>query len=239
MKSLFILICMPLAVFSQSNWEQVDASEFLGLIQGYEKNIPVGESYSLETRYTIYNDFQDIEPANSFPAKLTCRNGKELNVVQMGHVMVQDGALNITIDTAARQLLVQKADPAFFYRKTLADYSAFLEITETVFKRAENKTKIFRLDMKRGAPYRSIEFTFSENDFISQVIIYSNLPYYGEDGQNASAKAKIVLDFGKLKRGKAAISPQFMAVKDCVLLKDNQLSAIGSYQDFEVIDLRN
>ncbi|SOD17743.1 hypothetical protein [Pedobacter xixiisoli] len=238
MKAIYFILFLPLGIFSQTSWEKAEASEFLELIRSYEKMIPVEESYSLETGYTIYNDYRDSEPAISFLGKLTCKNGKELHVRQMGHVMVQDAAHNVTIDTAARQLLVQKPDASFFYRKTIADYSAFLEITETVSKRSENGKLIYLLTLKRGNPYHSMELTFNDGNHISQVTIFSNQPYYQED-QHSSARAKIVLDLGKVKKGKSVISPQFLTVSDCILVKDHQISAIGAYKDFEVIDLRN
>ncbi|WP_343748372.1 hypothetical protein [Fluviicola sp.] len=235
---LFILIC-PLAGLSQSEWEQVEPQVFMDLIRAYEQSVAANESYSLETAYRIYNDYKDVQPAQSFEGKLICRGGKELNVSQMGQLMIQDASVNISLDTAARQLLVQKADPSFFYRKTVQDYSTFLEMTEVVYRKAMSNKTVFQLQLKKGGPYHSMEFTFSDKNFISQIVIYSNQPYYEEGDTYSGAKAKIVLDFKNFKKGKTVDFSHFRTVKECIQMKDNQLIPVGAYKDFEVIDLRN
>lgn len=239
MRLLILIILFPLVSFSQNEWEKVDSQVFMELIREYEKSISTGESYSLETSYRIYNNYQDPEPVQSFAGKLICRAGKELNVFQMGHLMIQDASINITLDTTGKQVLVQKADPSFFYRKTVQDYGTFLSMAEAVYKKTTGVKTVYLLQLKKGNPYQSMEFTFSEQNFISQVVIYSNQPYYTEDDVSTGGRAKIVLDFKNFKKGKAVDLSHFLTVKNCVQIKDNQITPVGGYKNFEVIDLRN
>ncbi len=232
------MLC-PLLGFSQSEWEKVDAKLFMDLIREYEQSVSSNENYSLETGYRIYNDYKDVQPVQSFEGKLICRAGKELNVCQMGQLMIQDASINISLDTAAKQLLVQKADPSFFYRKTLQDYSTFLEMTEMVYRKKMSNNTVFQLQLKKGNPYHSMEFTFSDKNFISQIVIYSNQPYYEEGDTYSGARAKIVLDFKNFKKGKAVDMAHFLTVKDYIVIKDGLLVPAAGYKDFEVIDLRN
>lgn len=239
MKLLIFISLLPLIVSAQSSWEKVDAKEFMDLIRAYERAIPEGESYSLQTGYKIFNDYADKEPVQTFDGALTCKNGKELNVHQMGHLMIQDATLNITVDTAERQLLVQQPDPSFFYRKTVQDYNTFLKMAEVVYKKTVNGKVMYMLELKKGNPYRSMEFTFSDKNAISQIVIYSNQPYYAEGDAYSADKAMIVLDFKNFRKAKAVDFSRFLTIKDCILIKDNKITPIGRYKDFEVIDLRN
>lgn len=239
MRILLITLILPLFATGQSDWEKADPALFLDLIREYEKSVPVGESYSLETEYRIYNDYSDELPVQSFGGKLICRSGKELNVCQMGHLMIQDESINLTIDTLSKQILLQKPDPSFFYRKTGEDYSTFLEMSEVIYKKTVNGKAVYILELKKGYPYKSMEFTFSEKNTISQIVIYSNQPYFVDTEEFSDAKAKIVMDFGDFKMGKKVDFTQFMKVKDCVLIKGTEVTAVGSYRNFEIIDLRN
>lgn len=239
MKQLIIILLIPFFTISQSNWEKVDAAVFMETIREYEQSIPVGESYSLETGYKIYRDYTDEQPVQSFDGKLVCRTGKELNVYQMGHLMIQDEAINITIDTISRQILIQQPDPSFFYRKTVQDYAAFSEMTEVTYKKVINGKTAYMLELKKGYPYRAMEFLFSEKNAISQIVIYSSQPYYVEEDTYSSEKAKIVLDFKNFRKGKTVDFKSFITVKDCVLIRGNEITPVGKYKDFEIIDLRN
>lgn len=239
MKTLTIIFLLPFLSFSQENWVKVDAALFMQTIREYEQSLPVGENYALETGYRVYNNYADQKPVQSFNGRLICKAGKELNIYQMSHLMIQDPALNITIDTSSKQILLQKPDPTFFYRKTVQDYAIFLEMAETVYKKVANGKTAYLLELKADYPYKSMEFIFSDKNFISQIIIYSNQPYYNEGETFSNDKAKIVLDFSEFKKGKAVDFTRFLTVKDCILIKGKEITPTAQYKDFEIIDLRN
>ncbi len=239
MRILIFVLLLPFLTCAQGEWEKVEPSVLMDLLREYETSFPNSESYSLETGYKVFNDYRDKVPVQVFDGKLVCKNGKELNIYQMGHLTVQDVNLNLTIDTMSKQVLVQKADPAFFYRKTVGDYQTFLEITEVVYKKQVSGNKIFLLQLRKGYPYHSMEFTFSEKNFITQVVIYSNQPYYEETESASQGRAKIVMDFKNLRKGKAVDFSHFLTLKDCIQVKDEKIFPIGVYRNFELIDLRN
>lgn len=239
MKILIYFLFAPLLSFAQGNWEKVDAQIFMDFIREYEQLIPEGDNYSLETGYKIYNNAQDQQPVQMFDGRLICKSGKMLNVFQMGHVMIQDDELNLTIDTVGKKVLIQNPDPSFFYRKTVKDYATFLETAETVQRMKIGDKDVFRLILKKGNPYEAMDFIFSERNFISQITIYSNQPYYTDGDLPSSDKAKIVLDFKNFKKGKSVDLKHFLTVKEIIVFKDKTPSAIGKFREFEVIDLRN
>lgn len=240
MKQLIIILAiLPLSGFSQNNWEKVDAAVFMEAIREYEQSIPLEESYSLETGYRIYKDLTDEEHIQSFNGKMICKEGKELNVYQMGHLMIQDTELNITIDTLNKQLIVQQPDHSFYYRKTVQDYTVFSEMAEVTYRKTIGGKTAYMLEFKKGYPYKAIEFSFTEKTLIWQVVIYSNQPYYNESDTDSGDQAKVVMNLNDFRKGKAVDFSGFITVKDCVQIKDNELIPVGQYKDFELIDLRN
>lgn len=240
MKQLIIILAtLPFFGFSQNKWEKVDAVVFMEAIREYEQTIPLEESYSLETGYKIYKDYTDEEHIQSFNGKMICKDGKQLNVYQMGHLMIQNKDMNVTIDTLNRQIIVQQPDPSFYYRKTIQDYSVFSEMAEVTYRKKEGNKTAYMLEFKKGYPYKAIEFSFTEKATISQVIIYSNQSYYTEDDIDQGGQTKIVMNLKDFRKGKSVDFSGFITVKDCVLIKENELISVGKYKDFEIIDLRN
>lgn len=239
MRKLIIIALFPFCAITQTNWEKVEVSAFMETIREYEQSVPVGESYSLETGYKIYKDYSDEIPIKIFNGKLVCNSGRELNIYQIEHLMIQDETLNLTIDTTERQIIIQLPDPSFFYRKTVQDYAAFSEITEATYKKTINGKTMYMLELKKGYPYQAMEFVLSAENEISQIVIYSSQSYYTEGDTYSSDKAKIVLDFINFRKGKKVDLTGFLTVKDCVVIKGIEITPIGKYKDFEIIDLRN
>ena len=240
MKHLLILfILSPFLLISQINWKEVKPKDFLIAIQEFEESIPFGENYSLETTYDIFKNSSDDLPVQSTKGVLTCRNGNELNVFQMGFIMVQDDRLNLTIDTVNQQIVIQKPDSSLFYRKTVNDVAVFSEMTEVIYKRVAQEKIIYSLELKNGYPYRAIELEFSGKEMISKIVIYSNQPYIAENFMDETNKAKIVINFTNFKKGKSVNLNSFKTISDYIIIRDVELIAIGRYKDFELIDLRN
>jgi hypothetical protein len=239
MKNLFVILFVPFFAFSQSEWQQTNANEFGEIVRQYEQNIPKNDHYSLDTKYSIYKDYDAELPLETFNSKLICRLATAFNVSQMNYLMIQDNTANLTIDTSERQLIVQQPDTSFFHRKTLQDYAELSKMTTAIYKKALNGKTNYMLEFTKGLPYQAMEFVFSDKNTISQLVIYSSSPYYVEGDGSSSEKAKIVLDFDALKTGKSVNLNGFLNVKDCVLIEGNTITALGKYKDFEVIDLRN
>lgn len=239
MKQLILLLFVPCCLFSQSDWQPVDGQVFMDLIREYERSVPEGENYAMQTSYRIFSDHDSQVPVQSFEGRLLCKSGKALNVYQMGHMMVQDETLNLTIDTLEKKIILQKPDPSFFYRKTVEDYAVFLEMAEKVQQRVIGKNTLYRLMLRKGNPYRAMEFAFTDKKFLSQITIYSNQPYHQEGETPSPGMARIVLDFRDFKKGHSVDLRHFLMVSDCIDMQNTVITATAKFSGFEVIDLRN
>lgn len=235
---LIIILLFPFLASAQQEWEEIDPAVFFDVVQDSEKAIPEGQSYSFISQYKIYNDYTDENPVETFTSELLCRNGKELNVFHINYYMIQDKSLNLTIDSINKQLIVQPADTSFFYRKTIQDYADFLLLAKKIHRKKENGTTRYDLELKPGHIYKAIEFVFSNQNFISQITIYSNSPYTIENNISTDAKAKIVIDFEDFKTGRKVDFNDFKTISDFIIIEGYQISSLEKYKEFEVIDLR-
>lgn len=235
----YILLLIPFLGFGQGDWEKVEPKEFMEVLRGFEQSISSDASYSFETHYRIYNDSKDAVPVKQFIGYLTCKSGNALNVSQMGQLMVQHAGLNLTIDTASRQLIVQKADSTLFYRKTVEDYGKLTEVAASVFRRKQGEEYLYILELKKGNPYKSMEFTITAEKSIREIVINSNSPYLVEDMDYSSAQAKIVMEIRNFRKGKGVETKGFLTVDKFVKQEGNQLVLKEEYKGYELIDLRN
>lgn len=239
MKQLILIIfLLPFFALTQNEWKEVDTEDFIRAIQEFENSIALDESYSMLTTYKIYQDYSDVTPVQTSSGRLICKNGKELNLFQMGFIIIQDKELNVTIDTVNQQIVVQNPDSSFFYRKTMNDVSEFSEMAKKIHKKEFQTKTTYSLELKDGFPYNSIELEFEGGNRVSEIIIYSNQPYK-TDGQPSNDKAKVVININDFKKGNVVNLNNFKTTNEFVLLKDNIFHAVGKYKDFEVIDLRN
>lgn len=235
----YLLILIPFISFSQGDWEKVEPQVFVEVLGTFEKTIAEGESYSFETHYSIYNNHKDQTPVKQFKGSLICKSGKELNVNQMGQLMIQNSEMNLTIDTAAKQLVIQKADPSFFYRKTMEDYGKISEMAESVFRKKLDEQEVYILELKKGFPYKSMEITLSKQKEITQVIIYSNQPYLVDNVDYSTDRAKIVMDIRNFRKGKTVDFNGFLTIDKFIQKEGEKIIPTGNYSHYELIDLRN
>jgi hypothetical protein len=235
----YLLVFIPCISFSQSDWEKVEPQVFVEVLRAFEKTIAEGESYSFETQYSIYNDHKDQTPVKQFTGSLICKSGKELNVKQMGQLMVQNSEMNLTIDTASKQLVIQKADPSFFYRKTMDDYLKFSEMAESIYRKNLDEQAIYILELKKGFPYKSMEITVTKQNTIVQVIIYSNQPYLVDNVDYSNDRAKIVMDIRGFRKGRSVDFNGFLTVDNFLEKEGEKIVPRGNYSQYELIDLRN
>lgn len=235
-----IVLLFPICLIAQTDWMDVEPVEFLEELRVFEESIPEGESYSFSTSYLIFNDFADVVPIQTYSGHLVCRNGVDFNISQMGYLVIQNEHYNVSIDSVNHQFIVQFSDPSFSYRKTLEDYSELTEVTREIKKRVTNDKTFYSLTLKPGYPYHSMEYTFTKDNLIAEVVIYGNGPYSLEDGDdnNLTKKSKVIIRFSDFKIGKKVDLKGFISLQNAMLINNDEIELIGKYQNYEILDLR-
>lgn len=235
----FILL-FPICLIAQTDWEDIEPVEFLKELRVFEELIPEGESYSFSTSYLVYNDFADVMPIQTHSGYLVSKNGVDFNISQMGYLIIQNEKYNVSIDSINRQLVVQFSDPAFSYRKTLEDYTELVEVTEEIKKRVANNTTYYSLILKPGYSFHSMEYAFTKDNLISEVIIYGNRPYSSEDNNNGNSmnRSKVIIRFTDFKIGKSVSLKEFVSLEELIHFDNDRIEPLGKYEKYEILDLR-
>lgn len=235
----FILL-FPICLIAQTDWEDIEPVEFLKELRVFEELIPEGESYSFYTSYLVYNDFADVIPIQTHSGYLVSKNGVDFNISQMGYLIIQNEKYNVSIDSINRQLVVQFSDPAFSYRKTLEDYTELVEVTEEIKKRVANNTTYYSLILKPGYSFHSMEYAFTKDNLISEVIIYGNRPYSSEDKNNGNSmnRSKVIIRFTDFKIGKSVSFKEFVSLEELIHFDNDRIEPLGKYEKYEILDLR-
>lgn len=235
-----IVLLFPICLIAQTEWVDVEPIEFLEELRVFEESIPEGDNYSFSTNYLIFNDFTDVTPIQTYTGHLVCRNGVDFNISQMGYFVIQNEQYNASIDSVNQQFMVQFSDPSFSYRKTLGDYTELVEVTQEIKKRLANDKTLYSLTLKPGYPYHSMEYTFTKDNLISELVIYGNRPYSVEDGDenNSTKRSKVIVQFSDFKIGKKVDLKGFVALEDVLFINNDEIELIGKYQKYEILDLR-
>lgn len=238
--TFIIVLLFPICLIAQTDWKDVEPVEFLEELRIFEESIPEGDSYSFSTSYLIFNDFADVTPVQAYKGHLVCRNGIDFNISQMGYHVIQNEHYNVSIDSVNRQFIVQFSDPSFSYRKTLEDYSGLTEATQEIKKRLTNDKTFYSLILKPGYPYHTMEYTFTKDNLISEVVIYGNRPYSLEEGDdnNLTKRSKVIIRFSDFKIGKKVDLKGFISLQNAMLINNDEIELIGKYQNYEILDLR-
>lgn len=235
----FILALVPLISFSQNDWEKVEPKVFVEVLRTFEKTIAKGDSYSFDTYYSIFNNYMDLMPIKQFSGSLICKSGEELNVRQMGQLSIQNSEINLTVDSVSKQLIVQKSDSSFFYRKTVEDYLKFSEIAESIFKKKQGEQEIYILEFIKGFPYKSMEISVAIQGDITQVVIYSNHPYLVDNIDYSNDRAKIIMDIKDFRKGKSVDLNGFLSIEHFINKENEKMLPAKKYSNYELIDLRD
>lgn len=239
MRIVLLFSLFPLLCFSQNDsWQKIDDESFIEAIIHSEDNLGTNESYSLQTTYSIYKNYDEQYPQKKITGTLTCQLGKEINVRQLNFIMIQDGNYNVTIDTLTRQVIVQQPDSSLFYRKKIQDYAKLTDFTEVIYHRVKENKYRYMLEFKKGFEFTAMELVFSPNNEIVQVTMYSNQPYYLEDETTSESKAKIILDIAPIVKGEKVDFTDFIRIRDCITIQNEELVLQNRYKEFELIDLR-
>lgn len=243
----YILIIAPLNLLAQSKWERIESTVFMEAISTFEQSISKTSNYSLETSYEIFEKITDQTPIEKTTSVSFCKEGKQLMIKtlpsasQDGYMMVQNQNLCVIIDTTSKEVILQKADESFYYRKTMEDNLKLLEVAKEFYRKTTGKKVEYRIILQNGLPYESIEYTFQDKYYISDIVIYSNSPYLvgSDENEQVKTKSKVVIRILHFKKDKSVNFNGFKTVDDFILMKNGNPVLTEGYSNFELIDLRN
>lgn len=232
---VFLFLSSGILAFSQSKWEAIDIENYLQVLIKYEDKFELNDSYSATSTIKAYEDYSSPIATSFFTSKLRCKEGKLINVMQNGFIIVQDEVLNLIVDTINKQIMVQHADPKLVHRKQFVDKEEIKEFAKAIYKRSNSENESYMVEFINGYPQKAVEVNF-ENGNLKSVIIYSSTPidHYKENASNA----RFVIDFISMEIGKNANISNMLLVSNFLKETSQKLIAQDKYSLYEIIDLR-
>lgn len=220
---------------SQTKWEPIDIENYLRVLIKFEDKFKLNDSYSATSTIKAYDDYSSTVASSFFTSKLRCKEGKLINVLQNGFIIVQDEHLNLIVDTLNKQIMVQQADPKLIHRKQFVDKDEIKEFAKAIYKRSTPELESYMVEFISGYPQKAVEVNF-ENGNLKSVIIYSSTPidHYKENASNA----RFVIDFISMEIGKNANISNMLLVSNFLKETSQKLIAQDKYSLYEIIDLR-
>lgn len=232
---VFLFLSSGILAFSQSKWEAIDIENYLQVLIKYEDKFELNDSYSATSTIKAFEDYSSPIATSFFTSKLRCKEGKLINVMQNGFIIVQDEVLNLIVDTINKQIMVQHADPKLVHRKQFVDKEEIKEFAKAIYKRSNYENESYMVEFINGYPQKAVEVNF-ENGNLKSVIIYSSTPidHYKENASNA----RFVIDFISMEIGKNANISNMLLVSNFLKETSQKLIAQDKYSLYEIIDLR-
>ncbi len=235
---LFILIfSFHFAAFLQKT--EISLEEFSKAILSVENQIPRGESYQFSTDYYLYEDL------NATTASIVSRsnlcytaNPSILNFDQFGKFILQTKDIQITCDTAMKQLILNKANPALIERRGLEDFKALLHSKCRAFIENRANYKVYSIQFAEGARFKDAELWIQQDGMVKKYILRAGIDVL-DDSENEERllRPKMEIRFTDYRTGSQVDhtgrrdkSTYFVDLDKKILHED--------YAAYKIIDLR-
>lgn len=236
-----LLIALLLTCFSvQSQWEQVDLSEFSTKIIASEKKIAVNQNYRLLANYKFYNSIESSEPVLEYPAKIMVFKGETFHIEQFNQLSVQNDKLNVQIDTVQKTITVQKAIQSFVQRRTPDDFKQFLTSNCIVMRSISGGITKFSIEFAEQSRFRGCDVWFDEDDQVVKYVLYGSQVIEDDtDFYNPkNIQPKLEITYSGFQQGKETDLTGFKHIEDFIKVSGTTVELLPAYSTYELIDLR-
>lgn len=235
---LFVLVfsCHSEA-FSQDT--EISLEEFSKAILAVENRIPKGESYQFSTDYYLYEDLNSTSASMVLHSNLCYKAGPSvLSFEQFGKFILQTNDLQITCDTAMKQLILNKANPMYTEHRELEDFKALLQSQCKVFLNTQEKHKVYTIQFAEGARFKNAELWIENEGMVKKYILRAGIDVLDDSGiEEQFLRPRMEIRFSDYLIGSKVdqiemreIATYFRDVNKKILHED--------YAAYEIIDLR-
>lgn len=233
-----ITLTFQLTVFGQ--FKEIELIDFKNKIFEIEKAVPEGENYSYSAQYLFFETDISLDTTLSYDFNLVAnQKEKELDMLQFGRYVTQNSTIQIVCDTTEKQLIIKKSEAKYFDRKISDDYALLLQSNCKAFKRNSGQLEVFRLEFPSGATYSAIELWINNSNLVEKYVTYTDKPVIDDSGDIKKViKPRLEIHYDNYLFGSDVPTSNMKGVSD-YFIDFKTLTPINSYQEFEIIDLRN
>lgn len=241
MKALFFLsfmfVCWSNTGWAQ--WEEISLENFAQMILDVEAKMDKNTSYAYDVDYLFF-DFADskdtvlkYDGSLAFSAKHAL-----MNLYQFDRFIIQDAEVQLTCDTAYKQIVINHPNPDFLKRKEMEDFKKLINSQCKAHKSTKGKNTIYTITFAPTSPYKGAELWMDKSGIISKYVLYSAqevLDDSNETPKTIQPRMEVLLSAFESDLG--SIDKKITPVSKYIDLDSMELTEF--YKDFELIDLRN
>ncbi|MBI1838655.1 MAG: hypothetical protein HYR91_15430 [Flavobacteriia bacterium] len=242
MKNRNWIIGLSLLVHSTlfGQWEVSTLEAFTNQIMASETAIVAGSSFSFDTEYLFFNDYNSNEVALKLNGSIICLNEKEIFINQFDQWTIQNKDFNLVIDSVQKTIVIQNPQTVYFQRKTLENMGIVLNSSCTVQRNVQAGMLKYSLMFEKGAKYNGCEIWFNKENMVTKYILYGGQEAVDDtDFYNPKViQPRLEINYTNYKIGTKTNMTHFRRVEDFIKLDNDTVVLQPKYAGYELIDLR-
>lgn len=202
-----------------------------------EKEFRSFNVYSYNTKYLLYEDVNDIKPKISYEGKYLTNN-KAYNLYQFGTLIIQDGELNVTIDSVEREIIINRIDSTLLLNRNLSDLKGLINSQNKVDKKVVNHKEHYMIQLGNLAKYKAVEIV-NENNKMTELIFYTpEQELELEDGTKRTCRPKLIIEFSNYTFNDKVDTKLLRTWREFLEKNGDYFQVKKKYEDYKLIDLR-
>lgn len=240
-KRIFIFVAFTIYIQDNAIGQvtEISLEDFFKAILAVENRIPKGTSYQFATDYFMYDDLSSTSASIILHSNLCYQASKSvLSFEQFGKFIIQTKDIQITCDTAMKQLILNKANPALIERRGLEDFKALLHSKCKAFIDNRANYKVYTIQFAEGARFKNAELWIQNDGMVKKYILRAGVDVlYESENEERLLRPKMEIRFSDYLTGSQVdlielrdISTYFVDLDKKILHAD--------YAAYEIIDLR-
>lgn len=241
MKALFFLsflfICWSNS--SRAQWEEISLEAFSQMILDVEAKMGKNTSYSYDVDYLFFDFADSKDTVLKYDGMLAYSSNQSLmNVLQFDRLIIQDSKVQLTCDTAYKQIVINHPNPDFLKRKEMEDFKKLLNSQCKAHKSTKGKNIIYAITFAPSSPYKGAELWLDKSGIVHKYVLFSAqeiLDDSRETPKTIQPRMEVLLSAYEFDQNN--ISKRITPISNYINLETLELTEL--YKDFELIDLRN
>ncbi len=220
----------------QESFVEISTEQYLKELIAIESSFPESTDYFIISSSKVFVNYEASIPIQETRMQVKCKAGKIYNVQTNDLLVIQEGLIAITIDSANNQIYLSSSDIDFNYKKQPGDLMNLGEIAKKIHKKTTKNSTIYSIEFNPGYILAALEFTMI-NDKIESVTHYSNQSYDYYTYPNDLAKFEMKIK--EFKIGNNSVKENtLLRLTDVVVITETEVSLTEKFKTFELIDLR-
>lgn len=227
------------SILSTLSFAQKDTQEQLVKhIEQLDSKTKKSGNYSCNGKHVFFNSLTDSD--TSFSSTYSVQFDKKrnvLNVQQLNQFVIQDEQIMIVIDSARKQIILNKPNEAFTSPMGAVELKKAVKHIVNITYSKKNKQEIYTVNYDSVSPLEKVELFFSADGNLAKVISYAGYAIPDpSQGRDVMIQPRMEVFYNKYAFGEKVNTLSMTVPTDVYDASKKALTE--RYKDFQLIELR-